>query len=66
MAGFSLATPPLECSPLPERETLYHSQDHPLFQEMKMRTNYNTDCGITATFSSFDSLVGVFDSLLHV
>lgn len=66
MAGFSLATPPLECSPLPERETLYHPQDRPPFREKKMRTNYNADCGITATFSSFDGLVGVFDRLLHV
>lgn len=66
MAGFNLATPPLECKPLPGHKSLDRLHGYPSRRERKGRTDYDIHRGIAAAFSSFDGRVGVIDGLLDV
>lgn len=62
MAGFNLATPPVECKPFPGYENFHHL----LIQGRERQTNYDINSGITTAFGGFNGSISVVNSLLDV
>lgn len=66
MAGFSLATPPRECKPLPSKTRVLEGRDEKGGEGRRGRTDDEMDLGVASVLGFSNGTVGIGDGLLHV